>query len=162
MHMMAPQAAGATLIALGLSLLLKYLFSYHADSFPEMSIAGLLKCVKVSSIRPIPCSLTCTIVGKGIPGYVLSEDFVGKDVTGIMLFDFRQPWPIWEWIFAFLKADNYIGKEVTVEGWYRRAPVPMVEIRSIARDGKAVKSWLPFTRKVTALLVLALGMFILA
>jgi Zn-dependent protease with chaperone function len=118
--------AGAGLA--GLASLLKTRFVYRRDFFPHLSVAGLLHKVKVSAVRPVPVTLTGTIIGKGVPGLVWSEDFVLRDRTGILFLDYRQPFALWNWLFGLLRAGQYQGKEVRVQGWYRRAPVPYLEI----------------------------------
>ena len=142
----------------GAALLLRFEFSYRADFFAEMSIAALLRKVKVSAVRPVPCRLEGTVIGRGVPGYIFSEDFVMRDQTGIIFLDFCQPLAIWEMLFGLLKAKDYAGQQVVVEGWYRRAPVPYVEIRTIMRDDKTSKSWVPALNRVTAIVVIAIGL----
>ena len=113
-------------------------FSYNFSYFPEMNIASLLKKVKVSRIRPVPCTVKGTIVGRGIPGLIWSEDFVLQDGTGIIFLDYQQPLGIWNFLFGLLRAKRYIGEEVTITGWYRRSPVPYIEIKTLeTKDGKS-------------------------
>ena len=47
---------------------------------------------------------------------------------------------------------------MAVEGWYRRAPVPSVELRSIARGDKVTKSWVPLWNRLSALALIAAGL----
>lgn len=148
----------ALLIGLGFGLLLRYGFSYRAASFPEMSVAALLRHVKVSDIRPVPCTLRGTVIGKGVPGYIFSEDFVLQDESGIIFLDMRQPLRIWEAMFGLMLAGEYQGKEVVARGWYRRSPVPYVELQSISISGKERKSWVPALKKASAILLMAAGM----
>jgi heat shock protein HtpX len=142
---------------LGGALWLKFAFAYRSDFFSPMSVAALLKKVKVSAVRPVPCRLNGTVIGRGVPGYIFSEDFVMRDDTGIIFLDFRQPLAIWEWLFGLLKAGGYQGREVVVEGWYRRAPVPYIELRSIEMDGDVTRSWVPLMNKLVAIAVIAIG-----
>ena len=104
-----------------------------------MSVETLLHQVKVSDIRPIPCTIKGTVRGKGVPGYILSDDLVLQDDTGIIFLDHRQPLAIWEWIWGWMRGDSMIGKEITVQGWYRRSPMPYIEINnftvSTSEDG---------------------------
>src|SRR5262249_13435004 len=108
----------------GLASLAKTQFAYRRDFFPHLSVAALLHKVKVSAVRPVPVTLTGTIIGKGVPGLIWSEDFVLKDRTGILFIDYRQPFAIWMFLFGLFRAQRYQGKEVRVTGWFRRAPVP--------------------------------------
>ena len=122
-----------------------------------MSIAALLKKVKVSAVRPVPCRLEGIIIGRGVPGYIFSEDFVLRDESGIIFLDYRQPLAIWEWLFGLLKAGDFQGASVTVEGWYRRAPVPYMEIRSMSRDGNTTKSWVSTMNRLSAVAIATAG-----
>jgi len=147
----------AILALLGGTLLMRFMFSYKGDFFPNMSVAALLKRVKVSAVRPVPCTLKGTIIGRGVPGYIFSEDFVMKDDTGIIFLDYRQPLALWEFMFGLLKAGQYQGREVSVEGWYRRSPVPYIEILSLKCDGKESKSWVPSLNWLSAIFILGAG-----
>lgn len=119
------------LIAWGVGKLLQHRFRYPRGSFPNLTVAALLGQIKVSAIRPVPATLTGTIVGKGVPGLVWSEDFVLRDDTGIMFLDYRQPMAIWEMLFGFTRARAFQGANVRVNGWYRRAPQPFLQIDRI-------------------------------
>jgi heat shock protein HtpX len=124
----------AGFLASGITSILKTKFSYKSDIFPDMAISSLLKKVKVSSVRPVGCKTKGTIIGRGIPGLIWSEDFVMQDETGIIFLDYRQPIPLWDFFFGLLKRARYNNQEVDVIGWYRRAPVPYIELKSIKAE----------------------------
>jgi len=115
----------------GLTYLFKVLFSYKFSFFPEMNVSSLLKKVKVSNIRPVPCAIEGKIIGRGVPGLIWSEDFILQDDTGIIFLDYRQPLSMWSFLFGILRAKRYIGEKVKVYGWYRRAPIPYIEIKTL-------------------------------
>jgi hypothetical protein len=56
-------------------------------------------------------------------------------------------------IFALFKSQEYFDKEVKVKGWYRRSPVPYVEIYEYEVDGKTKKV---YTYKFTLVLYVIL------
>jgi Zn-dependent protease with chaperone function/Zn-finger nucleic acid-binding protein len=116
---------------LGGTYLLRTFFSYNFKFFPEMKISSLLRKVKVSGVRPVPCRIKGKIIGRGVPGLIWSEDFVLQDDTGIIFLDYRQPLGIWNFLFGLLRAKGYQGEEVEITGWYRRTPVPYIEIKSM-------------------------------
>jgi Zn-dependent protease with chaperone function len=131
-----PAAHSAVWIGIGVMLaglfsLIRLRFSYRSDLFENLTVAGLLQRVKVSAVRPVPVQLRGQIIGKGVPGLVWSEDFVIRDQTGLIFLDYRQPLRIWEWLFGLFRAGQYQGKEVRITGWYRRAPVPYIEIKHL-------------------------------
>jgi Zn-dependent protease with chaperone function len=122
---------GGALVLGGLASLFKTGFVYRRDFFPYLSVAALLHRVKVSAVRPVPATLTGTIIGKGVPGLIWSKDFVLQDRTGILFLDYNQPLALWGFLFGLLRAGRYQGKEVRVSGWFRRAPVPYLEVNEI-------------------------------
>lgn len=127
----SPRMFGAPLALFGLGLLIKTMRAYRSSEYPIRSIAELIKEVKVSPVRTVSVTLRGTIVGKGVPGLIYSEDFVMRDETGILFLDYRQPIPLWDLFFGLLKAGRYQGKAVEVTGWFRRAPVPYLELSTI-------------------------------
>ncbi len=122
-----------------------------------MSVAALLSHVKVSDIRPVPCTLTGKIIGRGVPGLIFSEDFVMRDDSGIIFLDLRQPLRILELLFGIMKAGAYQGQEVVARGWYRRSPVPYVELLHISHSGRVQNSWVPVMKKAGAIVFICIG-----
>ena len=108
-------------------------------NYTEKKISDLLGEVKVSHITSVPCILKGTIIGRGNPGCIFNEDFVIKDQTGIIFLDYNQPIRIINKIFALFKSQEYFDKVVKVKGWYRRSPVPYVELKTLEVDGKEKK-----------------------
>lgn len=128
----------AALAGAGIGYAVKLWFSYRVDFFPETTVASVLKRVKVSGVRGVPVRLEGTIIGRGSPGFVLSEDMVLQDDTGFVLLDYEQPLALFNWGFALTKVPGLIGRKIAVEGWYRRAPVPFIELRARWEGGKRV------------------------
>ena len=122
---------GASVALAGAGSLLKTNFAYRREFFPHLSVAALMHKVKVSAVRPVPATLTGQVIGKGVPGLIWSKDFVIQDRTGILFLDYNQPLGVWNFLFGLLKAGSYQGKEVRVSGWFRRAPVPYLEVNRI-------------------------------
>lgn len=153
---------GLAALGLGTGYLVNLLFSYRANEFLPMTVAALLKKVKVSSVRPVPVNLKGKVIGRGVPGLIWSEDIVIRDDTGFIYLDYRQPLRIIEFFFGILRTKTFIGKEVTVTGWYRRAPVPYIEIKNV-KIGKATHTCYVYTLKIIiALLLLGAGIVLLA
>jgi Zn-dependent protease with chaperone function len=119
---------GLALTLLFLGALVRTRCVYRGRLFEHRTVATLMGHVQVSPVRPVPATVTGTIIGKGVPGLIWSEDFVIRDSTGILFLDYRQPLAIWSWLFGLLRAERYQGKEVRVQGWFRRGPTPYLEI----------------------------------
>jgi hypothetical protein len=128
-------------IAFGVGYLGKTYFSYPFTGFSQFTVSSLLKRIKVSGVRGIPVTVTGTVIGRGIPGYVFSKDLVIQDDTGLIFLDYEQPAAIFNLWFAIARSKNYVGQKVTVSGWYRRAPMPNIEIYTIRSGLDESTSW---------------------
>jgi len=145
----------------GLAVLIKVTFSYKFSCFPEMNIASLLKKVKVSMVRPVPCTLKGKLIGRGKPGLLWSEDFVLQDDTGIIFLDYKQPLALFSLIFGAFIASSLIGKDVEIIGWYRRSPVPYIELKSI-KSGNNINQGYVFNAKIIfGMILIVLGFILL-
>lgn len=149
--------AGTFFVAWALCYWIKTLFSYRGKVFARMKVETLLSKVKVSNVRPVPVTVSGKIVGKGVPGYLFSEDMVMEDETGIMFLDYRQPLGLIELWFALMRTDKYIGQQVTIQGWYRRAPIPYIEIKTIWKDGQPHHCYVYHFKLVFALMLALVG-----
>jgi hypothetical protein len=148
---------GLPLLGLGIGSLIKTWRMYAADYFAPLNVSGLLHKVKVSGVRPLPARVRGTIIGKGVPGLIWSEDFVMQDVSGILLLDYRQPLGLWEWLFGLLKAGQFAGKSVEAVGWFRRSPLPYLELKSITVDGVTRNCYTRHAKYVFAALLAVAG-----
>ena len=154
---------GLGIFLTGLSFFLNVRFSYPGKYFPEMTVSSLLKKVKVSSVRPVPCSLAGTIIGRGVSGLVWSEDFVMQDETGIIFLDYRQPLKIVEFFFGLLRAGEMKNEKVTLTGWYRRSPTPYVELKTITVPGKTRTCYVYNAKLIMSIVLIMMGLaFILS
>lgn len=151
----------AAVSAFGLGYLLQVLFSYSSSFFPQMSVSSLLKKIKVSAIRPVPCEITGTLVGRGVPGLIWSEDFVLQDKTGIIYVDYNQPLAIWNFFFGLLRGGNYIGKQVTITGWYRRSPIPYIEIKQMKTGSSDLTCYVYAVKLAVSALLIIGGLFLI-
>lgn len=151
---------GAALAGAGLGLFIKMPFSYPRKGFPATEVSELLKKVKVSGIRPVPCSLKGIVIGRGVPGLIWSEDFVMQDRSGIIFLDYRQPSKIWEFFFGLLRGKKLRDAEVEVTGWYRRAPVPYVELNNMRVGGTRYTCYVYHIKLVLAALLVMVGLIV--
>ena len=154
-------------IGLGICAVLFVLFEfilffkkYKKNVFKKSTVADLLGEVDVSGVTSVPCEIKGNIIGRGDAGYIFSEDFVVRDETGIILLDYNQPLWLINKIFAFFKAKTFIDKDVIIRGWYRRSPVPFIEIYQMEVNGK-VKKVYSYIVKLIALCLLLVGSVVL-
>lgn len=156
-------ASGLVLLGLGLGMFLRTLLVYCGNFLPS-TVADLVAQTDVSHIRPIPAVLKGKIIGRGMPGLRWSEDLVIQDETGFITLDYRQPLGFMEFIFGWLRASNFIGREAVVRGWFRRGPGPYLEMsQATFDDGETVNCYYyQFQLAVSAILaVMGLALTIL-
>ncbi|MDP8256382.1 MAG: M48 family metalloprotease, partial [Candidatus Alcyoniella australis] len=152
---------GLAMLGYSLGYLVRLLFSYRGGEYPNMSVAALLSRIKVSNVRPVPCTMTGRVIGRGVPGLIWSEDMVLQDRSGFMFLDYRQPLRIIEFLFGLFRTKWLIGQDVTVQGWYRRAPTPFLEIKQIiTADGRRKRSYVYYVKWVWAALAFALSFIV--
>lgn len=75
-----------------------------------------------------------------------------------MFLDYNQPVHIINKIFALFKSSQYFNKNIIVKGWYRRSPVPYVEINSMIIDGKTKKCYTYLFSKIFTWLLAVAGL----
>jgi heat shock protein HtpX len=123
------------LIVLGVSWILRISYRYRGR-FEDASIGSLLEDVEVSEMRPRAVRLKGEVLGRGVPGAFWSPDLTLRDSTGILFVLYRQSIPFARFLFALTEAENYIGRQVEIEGWFRRGLTPYVEMaRLTGEDG---------------------------
>ncbi len=155
------KAGGLFFLFLGISFLVKTLYMYSSTHFMPMTIQGLLKKIKVSAVNPAACVVRGKIIGRGVPGLIYSEDFVLQDKTGIIFLDYQQPLAVWNFLFGLFRAAHYQNQEAEIVGWYRRSPIPYIEVKSMTVNGKTSVCYVYHLKIISALAVLALGVFLL-
>ena len=128
---------GFGLLGLSIGALIRLVCSYPYGRFMSHSVSSLLKLIKVSPVRSYPVTLQGRILGRGEAGNIFSEDFVLKDQTG-MLYLNHEPFGL-NILFALFRYKKFQGKNVTVQGWYRRSPSPYLEVKFI--QVADTKSW---------------------
>ncbi|MGQ9731687.1 MAG: zinc metalloprotease HtpX [Candidatus Zipacnadales bacterium] len=152
---------GLALLGLGAGMLIRTQFVYPKRGFPAKQVAELLPEIKVSRIRCLPCSLSGNIIGRGIPGLYWSEDLVIRDKTGFIRLDYRQPLRFLELLFGLFRAEEFIGREVVIKGWYRRWPAPYIELWKLREpSGPEQTCWNWALAFYGSLLLTALGLLI--
>ena len=78
-----------------------------------------------------------------------------------MFLDYKQPLALFSLFFGAFIAPSLIGKDVEIIGWYRRAPVPYIELKQL-KFGDEVKRCYVFNMKVIfSIILIVLGVILL-
>ncbi|MFX0116875.1 MAG: M48 family metalloprotease [Candidatus Hodarchaeota archaeon] len=86
---------------------------------------------EASPLRGKPAVFEGVVVGRGTPGYWLSEDLMIKDDTGIITIDYQPILGFLAWFFALFRVPKLMGTRVKVYGWYHRVPGPILSVWKI-------------------------------
>jgi Zn-dependent protease with chaperone function len=136
----SPALLGLPLIGAGAGWLVRTAYAYPRGESRLRTVASLVgEEINVSHIAPVRCAVEGEIIGRGVPGLFWSDDLVLRDGSGFLTLQYRQPLGFMEFLFGWLKAQKYLGRQARVHGWYRRSPVPYIEIDRVemldGRDG---------------------------
>ncbi len=137
--------------------MVRTMFRYHGE-FTAATVGALIEDVEVSQMRPRAVRIKGEIVGKGVPGWFWSSDLVLRDPTGIIFILYRQTIPFARLLFA-IKAEDLIGTEVEIEGWFRRGLSPYVEMSTLTDEhGEKRRAYSRWVQYALSALVFALGL----
>ncbi|MDQ3896766.1 MAG: M48 family metalloprotease, partial [Actinomycetota bacterium] len=149
---------GLAVAVAGLLFFLKQNVRYPGDHQSVDEVAGLLERLDAGPVTGIGVTVKGQIVGRGMPGYVLSPDLVVADSSGFVPLLYRQPIPFAAGVFALFRAEAFMGQEVVARGWYRRAPGPVIELREVrAADGRRARGWEWAARYAASVLLVVVG-----
>jgi heat shock protein HtpX len=164
-----PGFFGLPLLAGGLGLLAQVAYSYpgakSAIQGPPRTVESLVGEINVSQITPVPCAVQGEIIGRGAPGLFWSKDLVLRDATGFVTLLYRQPLGFLEFLFGWLKAEKFVGRPARVFGWYRRNPVPYLEVQRIEMldgTGETANCYYVWGTLLLAALLTVAGLLMLA
>ncbi|MFX0033274.1 MAG: zinc metalloprotease HtpX [Promethearchaeota archaeon] len=119
---------------MGIAVIMRTSYMYR-KGFKLATVLELVTQINVSPVRPIPAILKGTIIGKGIPGYVFSDDLYFQDDNGnAMRIDYRFGLSIVDFFWALTKVNRLIGQRVQIKGWYRRGPGPYLQVDTLETE----------------------------
>ena len=149
---------GVALAAGGALFVIKQHLRYPAGAERVDDVTSLLERLDAGPMAGIPVEIRGRIIGRGFPGYVLSPDLVLQDASGFVPLRYRQPVPFLASLFGLFRAGAFMGAEVVAQGWYRRGPGPVIELRRVAAaDGRHARCYTSTTRHAAAWLLVIAG-----
>ncbi len=153
-------AIGSFLVTLGLVLTLYLRLYRYPKEFPEDRVLNLLTDPKASPVKGRGAKVTGRIIGRGQPGLFWSEDLKLDDGTGLLLLDYHQVSRFIDVLVGIFATREKVGKEVEVEGWYRRQVIPYLEIFRMRYDGRRLKTYTAPLKLALSVVVLVAGLLI--
>jgi len=143
---------------IGFASIIKIKYMYKSG-FEANNVLSLVTNVKVSPVRPVPAIVEGKIIGRGVPGYYFSEDMYFQDNTGLMYVDYRFGIGIVDLIFSLRTVKRLIGQRVRIKGWYRRGPIPYIQVDTIETEsGRRHRNYAKHLRYFWVVVAFLLGL----
>lgn len=155
-------AIASFLLTLGLVLTLYLRFYRYPKRFPGETVVNLLTDPKASPVKGRGAKVTGQIIGRGQPGLFWSEDLKLDDGTGLLLLDYHQVSRFIDVLVGIFATRGKVGKDVEVEGWYRRRVIPYLEIYRMKYDGRRLRTYTAPLKLAVSVIVLVLGLLLTA
>jgi Zn-dependent protease with chaperone function len=142
------------LAGIGLGIIIQIFYQYPFGPSKETTVIEEMRNPYASPLRGEPISLSGEVIGKGMPGYILSEDVMFQDKTGIIFFDYNSLYgSLGDIFFSLTKVKKLIGVQAKATGWFFRSMGSMVSLKTIETSDMKVKSH-PIFWKIACSLVL--------
>ncbi|MEM5811966.1 MAG: zinc metalloprotease HtpX [Candidatus Aenigmatarchaeota archaeon] len=136
-----PQLIILLFVGVGIMIILKTTYLYPEEEPKKTNLLELMGDVYASPIRGKAVEIDGEIVGRGIPGLILSEDMMLQDDTGLVYLNYEGIFPLFSnLVFALFKLDKLIGQKVKIRGWFVRDLAPRISLKEIVVEGKIIKS----------------------
>lgn len=146
----------------GVGLVGAALYKYPSGKPVTASVDQLMSDVYASPVRGKPCALDGELIGRGVPGYALSEDFMFQDKTGLIYVDYQHSIPVLgDLFFAFTKAKSMVGQKASAQGWFFRGFGQFVALDTLQAGGQTLKSRQKTLTLFFAVLACVLGLGLL-
>lgn len=102
------------------------------------------------------------LMGRGVPGFVFSEDVMLQDNTGFMYLDYQSGIPIiGNIVFAWRKVQLLLGKPAHAQGWFFRSNSQHIALANLEVEGKLFRSYNRFWNYAwVAVLAVLAGIFL--
>lgn len=125
----------------------------------ESNVLSLMSDPYASPLRGQAVKLEGKIIGRGNAGYKFGSDLQLQDDTGIIYLHYASRFgPVGNFLFGWTQAENQIGAQVTVVGWFRRGMAPWVDLIVMDTNrGWSVNSYHRFWTLTLGVGAIALG-----
>lgn len=148
---------------LALALYIRTYMGYGDMSENPTTVLEAMSDIYASPVRGKRVLLDGTIIGKGIPGYVFSEDMMLQDKTWLMYLDYENKIPlIGNLVFSLSKVNDLVGKSVKTSGWFFRSIGSRMVVDIVTTPTEELKWGAKFWWVIGSSILLVIGMALLA
>lgn len=124
-------------------LLMRIFYRYPSMKRAQPSdIYTLMTDLYANPVRGRPVQLNGSVVGKGVPGYVFSEDVMIQDNTGLLYIDYQGRFPLFSNLyFALKKVKALLGQDISAKGWFYRSNTQFLQLKDMKTADKNIRSY---------------------
>jgi len=134
--------AGGITLGIGILAYLRVRYRFPLNAFDPLPVAELMGDLYASPVRGRPVQLTGAAIGRGEAGFILGEDMMFQDKTGIIYLNYESIIPlIGNWIFGWKKVEALINKPANATGWFLRGATHHLELYRYVCSEQTIKSW---------------------
>jgi hypothetical protein len=153
---------GGALIGLAIGSILKINYQMREAQSAPSDVVSEMENVYASPMRGKPVLFDGQIVGRGVAGYMFSEDMMFQDRTGLMYLDYQDFYSdIGNIFFAMNQVKKLIGQNVKVEGWFFRGITQHLNLRKIHHREGVILSHPKIWFVVGNSILIAIGIFLI-
>ncbi|HDM05865.1 MAG TPA: peptidase M48 [Candidatus Aenigmarchaeota archaeon] len=150
------------ILLFGLSIILQTIYKYREGKFKKSSVIELMSNVYASPIRGIPVELQGMVIGRGVPGFIFSEDMMFKDRSGLIYLNYESLIPIFgNLAFAWWKVKELIEEPCTARGWFVRGMTPLLELKELETKKEKIEGRIKTLGMITGIILTIFGLFLL-
>ena len=146
---------------IGVGILVLTIYKYPNKKPQETTIIDLMSDIYASPVRGKSVSFEGTIIGRGVPGLIFSEDLMIQDKTGLIYLNYKSWLPVLgNLIFGLAKVPKLINKKVRVYGWFLRGNYQWIALRLLKTDEEKIHGFIKYGNLITGILFILFGVLI--
>jgi len=114
-------------------------YKYPLKAVKKATVSELASDLYASPIKGKYVELDGIAIGKGTPGFALSEDFMLRDASGLIFINYEHLIGIMNWFVGYKKINKLLDHHANVKGWYLRNRMPYINAKYI---NNSIKSYI--------------------
>ncbi len=131
------------LMLIGLGMIIRTVYRYPGKKPERLTVLQLMGDVYASPVRGRRVLLDGKFIGRGIPGFIFSEDLMMQDKTGLMYLNYQSWIPLFGNIFfALSRVKSLIGRPAQANGWFLRGISSRTDLSSLHTEGRTISSYI--------------------
>jgi hypothetical protein len=147
--------------AFGLGLLLQIPYKFPGGTPTETNVLDQMRNPYASPVRGNLVAFSGQVVGRGVPGFILGEDMMYQDSTGLIFLDYSSSFGfIGNLFFAIGKIKTLFSIPSRAVGWFHRSMGSSVSLQYVQTEKETVKSHPALWSIVVALTLICISFYL--